>query len=199
MAVQIEGLDFTLFADRDRQNLVSLSFEGRVTWFVLRFQNMLVEPLRALKPRDRGRTQDDLWSLLLFGSVLFNGVEALGSFCAPLGTSNFGRFKAFVRGFLGPVYDQHEGILWGFRNSLAHGLTVERGAFEFFDGPPLRIEDGVVQIDPDALFRDFQRALSNYVADLRASSATSNLRINFERRFEDRYEVPPCPTSVPRP
>lgn len=194
MPSMIAGLEFTLFADRDRTNLALLSYRGRVDWFELRFRRMLIEPLETLQPTNRGRHPDDLRTLMVFGTVLFNGVEALGSFCAALLATNRERFDAFVHGFMDPIYRPHGPALWGFRNALAHGLAVEQGAFEFFDGPAVKIETGIVTIDPDGLLLDFKFALDAYLQELRSTQTTSSLRLNFEERFDDRYKVPPCRT-----
>ena len=160
MPILIEGQELTLFADRDCVKLAGLSFEGRVKWFEHRLRKMLVEPLHRLKPTNRGTGWDDLWSLLVFGTVLFNGVETLGSFCAELKSGNRRRFDAFVTGFMDPIYHPHLDALWGFRNGLTHGLTVEEGRFEFFDGASLRVVGQDVEIDPDSLLRDLSFCVS---------------------------------------
>jgi hypothetical protein len=185
--VEIEGLTFTLFADRDRDSLLQLSYDGRITWFKLRFERMLFRPLEILRPTNRGTLLADLQSLLVFGSVLFNGVEALGSF-AQTGKKTFAGFIDR----LGKDYCGHAEALWDFRNALAHGLVVEHGAFEFFDGPAVRTKNGRLEVDPDALLRDFTAAFQGFMEDLRDADATSPLRKCFESRFEERYEVPPC-------
>ena len=199
MPILIEDQEFTLFADRDRTKLARLSFNGRIEWFDHRLRKMLVEPLERLRPTNRGASWDDLWSVLMFGTVLFNGVETLGSFCVELKSGNRKRFDAFVTRFMDPVYHPHLDALWGFRNGLTHGLTVEEGHFEFFDGASLRVVSGEVEIDPDSLLRDFEHALATYLQKLLPSALTSDIRVHFEGRFEDRYKVPPCHTSAPRP
>jgi hypothetical protein len=192
MPILIEGHEFTLFADRDRQNLARLSFGGRVEWFEHRFNRMLIAPLERIRPTNRGRAEDDLWSLLVFATVLFNGVEALGSFATVLKASNFERFDVFVTGFMNKDYSAHGPALWKFRNGLTHGLTVEHGAFEFFEGPAIKLEQGTVKLDPDSLLRDFRTAFGAYLDQLRLAPHGTPLRTNFEGRFEDRYQVPPC-------
>jgi len=191
MPVQIEGIDFSLFADRDRANLERLSFGGRVDWFERRFNRMLVGPLERLRPTGRGGHEDDLWTLLVFGTVLLSAMEALGSFCSTA-ASNRARFEAFVQTFMPQSYQSHLGTLWSFRNSLTHGLTVETGSFEFFDGTPVKIQDDSVAIDPDSLFRDFIFAWDAFLDAVRGAELESPIRVAFELRFADRYKVPRC-------
>ncbi len=163
MTVRIEGHDYTLFKDLDAPFLSRLSFRGRVRWFELRMRRLLVRPLDVLRPRRRGRTEADLSFLLVFGSVLFNGVEALGSFYRGKDGS-LKTFSDFVRDFMDPIYRPHiRELRDDFRNGLAHGLAVKNGGFEFLKGTYLRLDPARgVQIDPDFLLRDFKRALRTY-------------------------------------
>jgi hypothetical protein len=191
MPVQIDGIDFSLFADRDRANLERLSFGGRVDWFEKRFNRMLVGPLERLRPTNRGTHEDDLWSILVFGTVLLSAIEALGSFCSTA-ASNRARFEAFVETFMPESYQSHLGTLWSLRNSLTHGLIAETGRFEFFDGTSIRVQGELVEIDPDALFRDFIFGWDAFLTGVRAGELGSPIRLAFELRFAQRYKVPRC-------
>jgi hypothetical protein len=42
------------------------------------------------------------------------------------------------------------------------------------------------------LLQDFKGALDAYLNAMRAARPRSDDRVNFEKRFEQRYKVPPC-------
>ncbi len=161
---------------------------------------MLIRPLEVLQPTRRGRYEEDVSFLLVFGSVLFNGVEALGSFYRGRDGS-IQTFRDFVTDFMGPAYGPHTREMRDdFRNGLAHGLAIKNGGFEFLPGTPIRIDPSRgVQIDPDLLLRDFKRALRTYLGRVRGGGPTSALGRDFLKRFNQVFGVWPCPTSAHRP
>ena len=190
MTVRIEGEEFMLFKDRDYAKLPRLSFRGKIRWFELRLRRMLIDPAEMLKPRRRGQTEEDLSHLLAFGTVICNGIEALGSFYR--GRDGTGQtFRDFVTDFMDSAYGRYSRNLRDdFRNGLAHGFYVKQGGFEFFRGPSLRIDPRAgVQIDPDGLFRDVKRALKNYLRKLRRDGPSSPIGQAFSKRFRRIYET----------
>ena len=200
MPVRVEGYACSLFADRDRAVLPQLTFRGKVRWFELRIRRMLIRPLDVLRPTRRGRYEADISFLLVFGTVLFNGVEALGSFYK--GRDGSGQtFRDFVTDFMNPTYHRHISEMRDdFRNGLAHGLAIKNGGFEFLSRTPARVDPRQgVQIDPDVLFRDFKRAVRTYLSRVRRAGPTSPLGQAFLRRFNQVFGVQPCPTSPPQP
>lgn len=190
MPVRIEGHRCSLFADRDRSLLPKLTFRGKVRWFDLRIRRMLIRPLDMLKPTRRGRYEADISYLLVFGSVLFNGVEALGSFYRGRDGSHQ-TFRDFVTDFMNPVYRPHTAEMRDdFRNGLAHGLAIKNGGFEFLPRTHVRLDPRRgVQIDPDMLLRDFKRALRSYLVRVRAGGPTSTLGRDFLKRFNQVFGV----------
>ncbi len=151
---------------------------------------MLVGPLDDLKPHHRGRTEADLSKLLVFGTVLFDGLEALGGFyCGRRGSDR--TFKEFVKDFMDPIYGPHTAELReDFRNGLAHGFAVKHGGFEFLVGQSLRVDQQRgVQIDPDSLLRDFKRALRAYFRRLRVDGQNSSVGRAFQTRFREVFGV----------
>lgn len=190
MTVRIEGHDCMLFADRDRQVLPLLSFRGKVRWFEFRIRAMLLRQLENLRPPHRGRTEEALQSLLAFGTLLFNGVEALGGFYRGKDGSKQ-TFRDFIHDFMGSAYAPYSHHLRDhFRNGLAHGFVVKNGAFEFFSGSGVRpVSGGGVQIDPDRLFRDFKRAIRVYLKQLRADGPGSRIGGDFLKRFNKVFGV----------
>lgn len=191
MPIKIEGHDCMLFADRDRAILAKLRFRGRVRWVEQRVRAMLLRPLETLRPTNRGRTEEDVHSLLAFATLLFDGVESFGGFYAGR-RGDHKTFKTFVRDYMGPEYAARSASLRDdFRNGLAHGFVVKNGGFEFFRGKSIRTgSGGVVEIDPDKLFRDFKRAIRAYFKAVRAGVPTSRIGSAFLSRFHQNFGVP---------
>src|SRR6266478_2313584 len=109
---RIEGKDCTLHYDYDqidRRILSHLSPGGRVEWFEHRMQFVFLEPLKALyggktaAHRALNSTKENDLPARSFVvptfSVLLNGIEALGSFLAPM-TSSKTRFRVFLTTYI---------------------------------------------------------------------------------------------------
>lgn len=190
MPVEIEGQQFSLFKDYDRLKLPALSLRGKVRWFDLRTRLVLVRPLERIRPgRRETRGHPRASFMLVFGAVLFNGVEALGSFYrGKRGTHE--TFKDFVHDFMDPRLRPHVDKLRDhFRNGLAHGLTIKDGGFEFGVAGPLRVDPVLgLEIDPNFLLSDFKRARRSYLQRVRTGGPASAIGQAFSKRFHDIFE-----------
>ena len=190
MPVRIEGHDFSLFKDYDRDRLPALSYRGKIRWFELRTNHVLVRPLDVIRPRrSETRRMPRASFLLLFASVLFNGVEAFGAFYR--GQDGTARtFRDFVQDFMDPRLRPHLARLRDdFRNGLAHGFTIKHGGVEFGVGGPIRVDPlHGLEIDPDFLLADFKQARRTYVRQLRADGPASSIGQAFARRFHIVFE-----------
>jgi len=119
----IEGIELTLFYDYDQLRdgkLSSLTDDGKIEWFRLRMEMVLLEPLRrvlnrkSLAYRELNSSQKSLWPRAAFMtaafSILLNGVEALGSFIPydrkitkehyKKKGSNYFAFRAFIKEYM---------------------------------------------------------------------------------------------------
>ncbi len=190
MPAQIEGQRFSLFKDYDRLQLPALTYRGKVRWFELRTGLALVRPLEIIRPRRRETKGHPRASfMLVFGTILFSGVEAFGSFYR--GKDGNGQtFREFVRDFMDARLRPHVNELRNdFRNGLAHGLTIRHGGFEFGVGGPLRVDRVLgLEIDPDFLLADFKQARRQYLHRLRTEGPTSAIGRAFAKRFHETFE-----------
>lgn len=190
MPARIEGQEFSLFKDYDRGKLPALSYRGKVRWFDLRTALVLVRPLERLRPRraeTRGMPRASF--MLVFGTILFGGVEAFGSFYRGK-EGTWRTFRDFIHDFMDSRLRPHTNELRNdFRNGLAHGLTVKNGGFEFGVGGPLRVDRVLgLEIDPDFLLRDFKQARRRYLRQLRADGPISPIGQAFTTRFHEIFE-----------
>lgn len=191
---QIEGYDFELYKEYDRANLKKISYKGQVEWFQARVDLVLINPLVVLEDdtyrKIIHKNKGDI--LLCFGTLICNGIEALGSFLH--GKASYKGFRKFVLTYMDNRWrtSRPDGVpYWkalreDFRNGLAHGFTVDKGGFEastnYFEMKPYGLE-----IDEKLLFQDFKQGYEKYTNDLLSASPMMPLRLNFQKRFKEIY------------
>lgn len=204
----INGQPFTLYYDYDQlwdNKLTLLSDDAKIEWFRLRMKFVFLEPLsrlyagkapayRALNSTKAGDSPPSSFVIAAF-SVLLNGIEALGSFLTPPGSTKRTNFYAFIENYMkawdtrvpqSPYpTDKLKEILWKyFRNGIAHGFCITGGGIdnEADAAPGWRVVNGRFQIGPNAFFREFTPGV---VAFFQAAVTVN--RANFLRRFQELY------------
>jgi len=70
---EINGIQFSLFWDRDRTALKTLSFPERVMWLEKRVDETLLKPLKALE-----KIESDTFVWLAITELVCAGIESLG-------------------------------------------------------------------------------------------------------------------------
>jgi hypothetical protein len=193
----IENQEFTLFWDRDRQKLRTLSYEGCVEWLRRRINAILLKPLQVLKDRER-----DAFVWLAATELVCAGIEALSGF---YGNGRHGTAKSsfcrFVHAFMhsdfslktknidGDNWTYCEHLRAYFRSGLDHGFSIEWGGL-WHDG-----EDGThgylrpagdgegIAICPRQLLADFSIATDRYFERLLQDGKNSVIGQNFQSRF----------------
>ncbi len=185
----IDGQDLSLFVDYDRDRLVKLSDDGKLTYFERRFEFVVLDPLTGMLDSNDAPYP----MLLLWGNALMCGVEALGHLLTPPQATNSQAFQTFVTSFMDagwrdrpkqppPGVDYYWRWMWdSFRNGLTHGAYVKNGGFEKL-GDRLFVEiNGGLQVDAWALDIDFRNGLTKMHKALR-------LHDNYFRKtFIDRF------------
>lgn len=192
MPIKIEGTEFELFWDVDRDRLKGLSFTGRTEWLEQRVSESLLKPLNALSAVESTTSVS-----LAITELICAGIQSLASFYRK-------RFCDFVRAFMDQDFSTKQaknidGKDWTycdhlrmyFRNGLDHGFAIEWG------GLWLSGEDGTVgylrsarngegiAIDFRMLLSDFRHAVDKYFALLRREGESSTIGKNFQNRFEN--------------
>lgn len=190
----IEGLEFTLFKEKDKDKLPRLSFKGRVEWFEKRVELVLINPLKELADNSfrNSLKKKDGNILLCFGTLICCGIESLGGFMA--GRASFKGFKSFVKKYMDSRWQNilSYGLSYwralrdDFRNGLAHGFTVQKGGFEASSNYFEEKEYGL-EIDENLFFQDLEQAFQKYLRDLKNSKESGRIRKNFEKRFRDVF------------
>lgn len=191
---RIQGYDFELYKEYDRVNLARINYEGKVYWFKARVDLVLIKPLEVLTEdsirEEFKKNGGDI--LLCYGTLICNGIEALGSFYK--GRASYKSFRAFVLNYMDTRWQNRraDGVpYWkalrdDFRNGLAHGFTVDKGGFEasqnYFEMRPIGLE-----IDEKMFFNDFKKGYERFINDLIGASPISPSRLNFEKRFKEIF------------
>lgn len=198
--VEIEGQQFTLLWDIDRNALAALSFDGRADWLQQRVNEVLLKPISTLEQA----YDANLFVWLAITELVCAGIESLGGFfgngrLSSAGT-NFCRFVArFMHGDFSKAapdarqtdltYAEH--LEKYFRDGLAHGFKIEWGGLWFADDPNCRA--GYLRLAPDGkgiavcprmLLADFRHAIEAYFKELRREGEASIMGRNFGDRFE---------------
>lgn len=195
--MKIEGKDFTLFADYDKLKLPGLSYSGRVTWFENRVKLILLEPLKRIVAKTlQSRLNTKKCTVMLgFTTLICSGIEALGGFLEGK-EANKHSFKKFVYRYMHKDYKKRqykckrywELLRENFRNGLVHGFCIKDGGVQ---GPGRKYFEVIpelgLEIDAWELHRDFQRAFSKYVHDLRTMGEKSGIGQKFNTRFVDVF------------
>lgn len=194
MRKRIEGYDFELYKEYDKANLTKISYKGKVRWFEARVNLVLINPLSVLSnDKYRQEIQNQGGDILLsFGTLVCNGIEALGGFLK--GKASYKSFRDFVITYMDHRWQlqRPDGIpYWkalrdDFRNGLAHGFTIDKGGFEasvnYFEMKPYGLE-----IDEKLFYKDFKRGYEKYIDDLVNSMPISSLYRRFEKRFNEVF------------
>ena len=215
---QIEGLDCTLYFDYDQLQhgkLSRLTDDGKIKWFRRRMEFVFLEPLTCLysgkTPAYRALNStkpNDLPArsfVIATFSLLLNGIEALGSFLTPIGSTKRDNFYAFVTKYMDTwdvlvanspysTADLKE-ILWRhFRNGIAHGFCIEHGGIDneadtvqggwrvVTDTGPSGSMTSHLDIGPNAFFQDFLAGVDSFFRDVRTVH-----RASFLQRFRSVY------------
>jgi len=202
----IQGTEFSLFWDKDREMLRDLPFSGRVEWLEKRIDQILIGPLKALEMVEKQRY---VW--LAVTELICAGIESLAGFYGdgrhPTNTDpDVSPFCRFVHRFMhGDFSRTAESISEGswtycehlhkyFRGGLDHGFGIEWGGL-WHDG-----EDGThgylrpaadgkgIAIDPRKLLDDFCLATQKYFSALRWEGEKSLIGENFQNRFNRMLE-----------
>jgi len=172
---EIQGRNFTLFWDLDRDRLAELPFAGRVVWLRARITETLLNPLAVLENADGAAF---VW--LATTELVCAGIEALGGF---YGGGKDGRntpFCRFVDAFMHGDFSKRaldrngkersycEHLQEYFRNGLDHGFAVEWGRLWKADDPsapgylrPNPSGEGIA-VCPYMLLADFREAVERY-------------------------------------
>ena len=196
---EIEGTDFSLFWDVDRERLKGLSFPGRSEWLKLRVQETLLKPLDALVAVEKTTF---VW--LAITELLCAGIESLGGFYGRNRTkSDPEPFCRFVHAFMSADFSKQakntQGKNWTycehlqkyFRSGLDHGFAIEWGGIwhsgeDGTTGYLRAAGDGKgIAIDPRILLDDFRQAVDKYFAQLCQEGENSTVGKDFQNRFEN--------------
>jgi hypothetical protein len=196
--VTIQGLEFELFIDYDRQsgNLQRLVYPGTVEYLEKRFEFAIINPLLATLA-DFGK-DPDRFDLLIWGNALTCSIEALGHFLTNSAAS--GRsFDEFFK-FMNPIwtnasttkpqqYSTYRKWLWkSVRNGLAHAAYVKDGGFEFHaTGNYIDESSGSIRVDPQCLLDDFVYAVKKFFIEL--NNPGSVYRAKFEAHFYNTFII----------
>ena len=184
----IEGIEFSLFWDKDRDALKSLSFPGRAEWLRERVEAVLLKPLDTLKSEPK----TFVW--LAATELVCAGIEAFAGFYGK-------RFCEFVHEFMhadfantaknakGKTWTYCQHLQEYFRNGLDHGFSIEWGGL-WHDGEngmpgylrPVSDSKGIA-IDPLTFLDDFRKAVDAYFKKLTIDGENSITGKNFQKRF----------------
>jgi hypothetical protein len=180
------GLAFTFYPDYD--DLTQLqTVEQKVAWLDGRVRKALLKPLRRLQVlRNRGEVVD---INLIVVTAICGGIEALSHFYR--GGKGKGHFVEFCRRYM-PTFRRRDRqgrsyatLLYdNFRSALSHGFCIEQGRLEP-GGNYGRVDPLYgLEVDPWRLFREFESALTQYLADAKTDP---DLQANFEKRFDATF------------
>jgi hypothetical protein len=99
------------------------------------------------------------------------GIEATGAYL--IGKNNQGRnkeaFTTFIKKYMKPHARYRDDFWKYFRNALAHGFCIEKGSIELKLPKPAQKICGIVKINADEFFDEFNKGFLNYIDDLRKS------------------------------
>jgi hypothetical protein len=193
----IQGNNFSLWWDIDRQELKNLNFLGRVEWLENRTELVLIDPLNEL-----ANLTNKAFVWMAVTELVCAGIESLAGFYGKDKRTQARPFCRFVNAFMDPDFSKIakgiKGEDWTycehlqtyFRNGLDHGFSIEWGGL-WHDG-----EDGThgylrpagdgngIAIDPRALVPDFRQAVYKYFAQLLRDGKNSTTGKNFQKRFD---------------
>jgi hypothetical protein len=186
----IQGNNFSLWWDIDRQELKNLDFSGRVEWLENRTERVLIDPLNEL-----ANLTNKAFVWMAVTELVCAGINSLAYFCG-------GSFCQFVDKFMdkdfSKVAKNKEGEdqsycehLWKyFRNCLDHGFYIEWGGIWHHDEGgtqgylrPTADNEGIA-IDPRTLLKDFCEAKNKYFAELKQEGENSKIGKKFTKAFE---------------
>jgi len=194
----IEGKNFTLFWDFDRDALRDLNFVGRIEWLRLRVNETLLRPISLLEMHI-----GEAFVYLAVVELVCAGIESLSDF---YGNGNHGKgsqFCRFVYKFMSSDYEgealDNEGrsisfcehLRKYFRNGLDHGFSIQWGGLWHADEPDLtpgylrhnKKNEGIA-VCPKAFVKDFQNAVELYFQQLSKEGEHSVIGRNFTKRFK---------------
>lgn len=198
MRVKIEDEEFSLFIDYDRSKLPKLSYKGKVKYFKLRVEKILINPLKVLIKKKIFNELEPIdgssvaWFCIV--SLICAGIEALGTFYSGK-RGDKETFCRFMYRYMNPVFKnkKYKKMTYGecireyFRNGLSHGFCIKKGGIEHFN-KYFEIDKQIgLQMNPRYFLKDFLKAFSSYTEDLRKSSSNSSVAKKFSKRFEDIF------------
>lgn len=193
----IQGINFSLWWDIDRQELKNLDFLGRVEWLENRTKRVLIDPLNEL-----ANLTNKAFVWMAVTELVCAGIESLAGFYGKDKRTRARPFCRFVNAFMDPDFSKIAKSIKGedwtyckhlqtyFRNGLDHGFSIEWGGL-WHDG-----EDGThgylrpagdgngIAIDPRVLVPDFRQAVEKYFAQLLRDGENSPTGRNFQKRFD---------------
>jgi hypothetical protein len=205
--ITIEGYEYTLFWDLDRDKLSGLSFSGRLRWLRERIDLVLLKPIDVIVS-----AEEQVYAWMAVTELVCAGIDALAGFYGD------GRHGADVRADVSPfcrfvdafmsddfssrkapdakdkewTYCQH--LQKYFRDGLTHGFAIEWGGLKHAGENGLAgylrpASDGRgIAICPRSLLEDFRHAVEIYFDKLVREGKDSLIGQNFSKRFDGILE-----------
>ena len=221
MPIEINGSLFSGFPGRDFPQLMTLSFQGRISWVEYRYQHFFLDSFDRLVVLE---DQSYIWLCVI--NLLTSAVDALASF-EYSDEAGMVRFANFVERYFSPAFSvpmnldepppsptarrgrpartSAEQFYRYFRSGLAHSFCIEWGGLQHREeaGTPYLFEarqgphgEHALGIAPRELVVDFREAVTQYFAAIRARQPQEPEYIQFNTRFEEVYHnkmAPPLP------
>jgi len=185
----INGVDYLLLKDYDKNNLPGLDFSGKVTYLRARVEFILTNPCKAATSVAAVQNAG-------LGLILATGICAMISAASTFHSGersgqDRAAFLAFVNKYMpqlkakivaSPSITWAEWLYDDVRCGLAHGFTIKRGGIE--DEPTyLRETIHGPEIGLSLLLADFENGWTRYLSDVERDGPTKGLGKLFERRF----------------
>jgi hypothetical protein len=181
----------------ERDDLSSLTDDGKIEWLEGRVHRILITPLREMRRLSRGVLQGvpdpagAYWNLAIV-TLICSGIEALGHHLhgrKAVRSGSVRDFQEFIDAFMPDYSPVKEEIYNDFRSGLAHSLVPRRGSIDERLGRPYaRDRRAYLRLDLDRFFQAFVIGVESYFAALRESH---DLRLRFVHRFDvsNRYWI----------